>query len=187
MQHDALSKLEQSLAVFLISLAGCGCRCLEFCFAVGQPVGFENRRIAAGILAHENEIAVICDEYLAISVPVPGDLFCFGCHPSVVLGRLDLDGATGRKLAGQWRIIGNSLELLGSEEAAIRFACTSVRELEDTLNLRLELFSEFIQEGCQGMIIGLLLDSRSCAPNLTELSQVGFESRHVHEIVSISV
>jgi hypothetical protein len=73
-------------------------------------------------------------------------LLCVRRDPRVLLRGFDFDDATGRKLAlerlAHWRFLGT----VGSEQAAVRQARATVREIDDAADARLELGPDFVQQ-----------------------------------------
>ena len=66
---------------------------LELLGAFSQPEGFQLRRAALGVLAHEHEVAGVGHQHETVAVPVAADLTAFRGQPGVVLRGLHLDHA----------------------------------------------------------------------------------------------
>lgn len=56
----------------------------EIGFILCQAIGFEFYGFAGGILADEDEVAIVGDENLAVLAPIAADLFAIGGEPRVV-------------------------------------------------------------------------------------------------------
>jgi hypothetical protein len=129
-------------------------------------------------LAHQDEVAIVGDKDLAVSVPVLGHLPGSGGDPGVIFGGLHLNRAACGKLARQRLSVGKVLELLSREKAAVRLAGAPVRQLQHTLDLRLQFLADFVQQGSKRMIVRFLLNARPCGANLAQFPEVCLEWRH---------
>ena len=112
-------------------------------------------------MTDKDEVAVIGHQYLAISLQIPTNLIAVSDAPDLVTGAFDLDRATCGDLAKQRFRFGDPLKLIGGEKPAVRQAGALVLQSENTTNLRLEGFADFIEEVCQRAIVRGFLDRRA--------------------------
>jgi len=139
--------------------------CPERGFVIGQREALPRLRLAAGVEADNQEVAVRADQHLAVAFQVAKDLGR-ARHPGHVLRRpLDFHhAALGR--AGQERVIaGLGHRLARHEQAAIRDPCPAVPRRQDTGHRWRERRADLVQQLHERAIVGGLRSSLASRVN----------------------
>ena len=127
-QQGALKEFDEALADQGGFLAGVVGIRPELVFSACQAVGFQLDRLAFGIAAQQDKIAIVGHQDLFVAAPVFADLLAIGGDPGVVGGGLDFDYAARRDACA--RGFGAALgKLIGSEKPAIGIARAAVLQL----------------------------------------------------------
>ncbi len=123
---------------------------------LGQAVAFTRGRLAARPLRHQQELAIVGHEHLAVLRQVLRDLLARSELIQVCGDALDLDGPAARQLAGQRLQIDAFLELVRREQPAIRQPRALVVQVDHAAHLRLERTADRVQQRRQRAVTGRL-------------------------------
>ena len=128
-------------------VAGEGARSIQLAVevagAVGQPEGFELRRAARRVLAHQDEIARVGHQNQAVTVPIAADLIAGRREPGIVLRALHLDHAALRRLPRARLAL---LHLLRRVQPEVRVPGPLVGKLADAEHLGLERRADGVEQ-----------------------------------------
>jgi len=154
MAHSAPEEFVEEQVVFVGGFSRMGASGPKLFFGAREAVGFEFDGVAVGGAANKDKVAIIGDKNLAVTPPVPADLFTFGGDPGVVGSSFDFDDATRGDLSGLRLMARVVLVLVFGEKTSVRNSGATVLDGENTLHLGLEGLPDFVEEVREGWIVG---------------------------------
>ena len=151
-------------------------RCLhlpgEVLRGIRQPEGFQARRLAMIVLAHQQEIPGVGHQHFAISLPVSGHLLARGGEPGVVCDGLNLDDAA---LRFHSRFRPAFLHLLGGVEAEVGMAGTLVGKFLHAEHPGLQRRAHGVQQVGQRHVEGALVGGTAGTAHQAQVGEVGLD------------
>ena len=110
--------------------------------AVRQPEGFQLRRLAGSVLAHQDEVTQVGDQHQPVEAVVAAHLIARGSEPGIIIRRFHLNHAAFRQLT----FAGSApLHLLCGVEAEVRMPRALVGQFADAKHLGLERCADGVQ------------------------------------------
>ena len=142
--------------------------------AVREAEGFELRRAARRVLAHQHEIARVGHEHQPIAFPIAAGLTALRREPGIVVRRLHLDHAAFRYLAFARLAL---LHLLRRVESEVGMARALVGEFADAEHLRPERRADGVQQVGERPVARPLPGRAAGRAHPPEIGEIRFDRR----------
>ncbi len=166
-KHHALEKFDEGLALLDCERSRMTRRGPKGRLVGREAIVFELDRLSLRISTHEQKVTEICNEHLAVCLPVLRYLGALRGQEGVVTGWLCLYDAAGRLRAWQGLFHGGLLELIGREQADVRDT-SAMAWIEYASDLGLQGCADGIQQRGERRIVGGFRDGRTGTTDVTE-------------------
>ena len=146
--------------------------------ALCQCEGFQSARLAVLTQHHHAEFTVIGQQDLSVGAEIFLHLLRLDCLAGLFRESLHFNHAAIRRLHGEVLWHGILLELILSEEAAVRQASATVLQLQDWRHARLEPFANFGEQRLNRRIEGRFIGGVAGCANFRQFGEIRLYGMH---------